>query len=117
MNNLRNHVQLMGYLGTDPEVKTFESGKKKTSFRLATNERFKNTEGEMVDDTQWHNISAWGKLGEIMSLHLKKGTEVIISGKISYSNYKDSTGNVKYVTEIKSDSMEIITKKSAKSAN
>ena len=116
MKNFKNQVQLIGFLGNDPEVVTFDSGKKKTSFRLATNERFKNQNGDYVDETQWHNVTAWGKLGEIMSAHLKKGTEVAIAGSIHYSNYTDVNGITKYFTEIKTDSMEILSKKSKSTA-
>ena len=66
MRNLRNSVQLIGRLGQDPEVRTLTSGKKLTSFSLATTDSYKNANGDKVEETQWHNVVAWGKVGEIL---------------------------------------------------
>ena len=82
MTNLKNSVKLIGHLGKDPEVRTFESGKKKAFFTLATTESYRNQKGENVNDTQWHNIVMWGKLADDAGQMLKKGTEVSIEGKL-----------------------------------
>ena len=76
MSNLRNSVQLIGRLGKDPEVRTFDSGKKMTTFSIATTDTYKNQKGEKVQDTQWHNLVIWGKLADIAGQYLKKGKEI-----------------------------------------
>ena len=100
MNTLINNVQLIGNLGKNVELKKFDSGSKKASFSLATTESFKNTKGEYVKNTQWHNIVAWGRNAELMSKALEKGTRVAINGTISYRTYEDKAGQTRTVTEI-----------------
>lgn len=97
---LKNKVQLIGNLGTAPEVKTFESGKKVASFRMATSEVYRNAKGEKVTETQWHNLVMWGKLAEIAEKHLSVGKEVAVEGKLVNRSYNDKEGNTKYITEI-----------------
>ena len=102
MNALKNSVQLVGHLGRDVEFKTFDSGNSKASFTLATNEYYrKNDNGEKVQDTQWHNIVAWGKTAELMKSLLSKGSEVLVKGKLMTRSYEDKEGNKKYITEVK----------------
>mgnify|MGYP006115236749 FL=1 len=100
MNNLKNKVQLIGNLGMNPEIKTLESGKKLAKFSIATNESYKNAKGEKIEDTQWHNLIAWGKTADIVEQYLQKGNEVAIEGKLSNRTYEDKDGNKRYVTEI-----------------
>jgi single-strand DNA-binding protein len=100
MNSLANRVTLIGNLGKDPETKTTETGKKITHFTLATNDGYKNTEGERVKETTWHNIVAWNGLADIAGKYLKKGKEVAVEGRIVYRNYEDKKGVTKYITEI-----------------
>lgn len=100
MNSLRNRVQLIGNLGQDPETKTLESGKKVTHFTLATDEGYKNSEGQKVSETTWHNIVAWNGLADIADRFLKKGREVAVEGRIVYRSYEDKNGVMKYITEI-----------------
>ena len=88
MNSLRNHVQLIGRLGADPEIKQFDSGKKKASFSMATNDSYKNAEGEKVEETQWHNVVAWGKKADLIEQYLTKGSEVAVSGRLTYRDYE-----------------------------
>ena len=76
MNALRNKVQLIGNLGQDPEIVNLDGGKKLAKFSIATSESYKNAEGEKVEDTQWHNIVAWGKTAEIVENYLAKGKQV-----------------------------------------
>ena len=99
MKNLRNSVQLIGNIGKDPEVKSFENSKK-ASFSIATNETYKNQKGEKVKETQWHNVVVWGKLADIVEKYLRKGNEVAIEGKLVHRTYETSTGEKRYVTEI-----------------
>lgn len=100
MKNLRNSVQLIGRLGQDPEVRTLTSGKKLTTFSLATSDYYRNADGDKVEDTQWHNIVAWGKVGEIAAEYLTKGREVALEGKLIHRSYENNDGEKRYVTEI-----------------
>lgn len=100
MKNLRNTVQLIGRLGQDPEVKTLTTGKKLTTFSLATSDYYRNSQGEKVEDTQWHNVIAWGKVGEIAAEYLAKGEEVALEGKLTHRSYENNAGDKRYVTEI-----------------
>lgn len=100
MYALKNKVQLIGNLGNAPEVRNTENGKKLVRFSMATNESYRNAQGEKVTETQWHNIIAWGKLAEIAEKYLSKGSEVAIEGKLMNQTYTDKEGNKKYVTEI-----------------
>lgn len=100
MNSLRNKVQLIGNLGKDPEVRKLESGKSKASFSLATTSKYRNQSGDLISDTQWHNIVAWGKKAEIVEQYLTKGKEVAVEGKLVHRVYDDKNGEKKYITEI-----------------
>lgn len=100
MNSLKNRVTLIGNLGQDPEIKTTENGKKFTHFTLATNDGYKNADGQKVSETTWHNIVAWNGLAETASKFLKKGKEVAVEGRIVYRTYEDKKGVTKYITEI-----------------
>ncbi len=100
MNNLKNKVQLIGNLGMNPEIKTLESGKKLAKFSIATNESYKNAKGEKVEDTQWHNLIAWGKTADIIEKYLQKGNEVAVEGKLTNRSYDDKDGNKRYITEV-----------------
>ena len=100
MNTLRNKVQLIGNLGNNPEIITLDSGKKLAKFSIATNESFKNTDGEKVQNTQWHNVVAWNTTAEIVEKYLEKGKEIAIEGKLTSRSYDDKDGNKRYVTEI-----------------
>lgn len=100
MSTLRNKVQLIGYLGNDPEITSLENGKKIAKFSLATNENYKNAKGEKVTDTQWHNLVAWNKTAEIVEKYVTKGKEIAIEGKLTSRSYDDKEGNKRYVTEV-----------------
>ena len=110
MTTLKNNVQLIGRLGNNPEVRTFESGKKMTTFSMATNETYYNNKGEKVEDTQWHNIVAWDKKADIIEEYLKKGSEVAIQGKLINRNY-EKDGITKYITEINLGELLMLDKK------
>jgi len=100
MNTLRNKVQLIGNLGKDPEIINLESGKTLAKFAIATNESYKNSKGEKVTDTQWHNIVAWGKTAEIVEKYVGKGKEVAIEGKLTTRSWEDKDGIKRYITEV-----------------
>ena len=100
MNALKNKVQLIGNLGMNPEIKNLDGGKKLAKFSIATNESYKNAKGELVKETTWHNLKAWGKTAEIIEKYLTKGSEVAIEGKLVNSNYTDKDNVKRYVTEV-----------------
>lgn len=100
MNNLRNRVQLIGNLGMDPEMKKLDSGRMLAKLSLATSDSYKNSEGEKVTDTQWHNLVAWGKTAEIAEKYLKKGNRVAVEGKLVSRSYEDKEGIKRYITEV-----------------
>ncbi|MCL9809642.1 single-stranded DNA-binding protein [Flavobacterium luminosum] len=100
MNALRNRVQLIGNVGQEPEIKIIEGGKKLAKLVLATNEVFYNEKGDKVTDTQWHNVSAWGKTADIIEKYVSKGKEIGIEGKLTHRTYEDKDGNKRYFTEV-----------------
>ena len=108
MSSLANRVTLIGNLGQDPETKTTESGKKLVHFTMATNESFKNAEGQRVNETTWHNIIAWNGLADVAGKFLKKGNEVAVEGRIVYRTYEDKKGVTKYITEIVLSDLELL---------
>jgi len=108
MNSLRNRVQLIGNLGQDPEIRTLESGKKVAHFTLATNEDYKNGEGQKISETTWHNIVAWNGLADVAGKFLKKGKQVAVEGRLVYRNYEDKKGTTKNVTEIVLDQLMML---------
>lgn len=113
MTTLRNRVQLIGNLGMDPEMVTFENGKKLAKFSVATSEVYYDTKGEKVEDTQWHNVVAWGNLAERTEKYLKKGSSLALDGKLVYRTYEDKEGQKKYMTEIVMNEMIFLSKKEA----
>lgn len=100
MNNLRNSVRLIGRLGQNPDVKRLNGGKTLAKCTIATSETYKNESGEKVEETQWHNIIAWGKQADVVEKYVKKGQEIAIEGKLSTRSYTDKDGNKRYATEI-----------------
>ena len=111
MNAIKNKVQLIGNLGSAPEVKDLDNGNKVPRFSLATSEYYVNKKGEKVNETQWHNIVIWGKLADIAGRYLQKGSQVVIEGKLSNRNYTDKEGAKKYFTEIVANEMLMLDKK------
>jgi single-strand DNA-binding protein len=95
-----NKVQLIGHLGSDPEVTYTDSQIAKVKFRLATDESYKDQSGNLVKKTEWHNIVAWRRLAEVMGEYLKKGAHVYIEGKLQTRDWEDKDGNKRYMTEI-----------------
>ncbi|MFY0607197.1 MAG: single-stranded DNA-binding protein [Cyclobacteriaceae bacterium] len=110
MTSLKNNVQLIGRLGNDPQVKTFESGKKMASFSLATNDSYTNNKGEKIEDTQWHQIVVWGNKVDIVEKYLQKGKEIAVQGKLVNRSY-ESNGEKKYITEINLSELLMISNK------
>lgn len=100
MYALKNKVQLIGNLGNAPEVKTTENGKKLARFSVATNESYRNANGEKVTEATWHNLVAWGKVADIAEKYLTKGREIAIEGKLVNNSYIDKDGNKRFSTEV-----------------
>ncbi len=94
-----NRVQLIGRLGKDPESKFTPTGKKVTHFSLAVSQRWKSS-GEMKEFTEWVNIEAWGRLGEVCQEYLKKGSLVYLEGRLKTEKYDDKGGDTKYFTKV-----------------
>lgn len=106
--NTMNKVELKGNLGTNPEVKELNSGKKMAKLSLATHELRKNSTGEKITETQWHNLIVWGRNAELAEQKLKKGSPVAVTGKINSRNYMDKNGNKRYVTEIQVSNIRLL---------
>ena len=107
-----NKVILVGRLGKDPEVRSTPQGTPVTKFTVATDERFTDRAGEKQERTEWHNITAWGKLGEICGQYLKKGKLVYLEGSIRTDSWDDKeSGQKKYRTEIVANTMKMLDKR------
>ena len=106
-----NRVQLIGNLGKDPESKFTPTGKKVAHFSLAVSQRWK-TGGETKEYTEWVNIEAWGRLGEVCQEYLKKGSLVYLEGRLKTEKYEDK-GETKYFTKVVALSLQFLDKKKA----
>lgn len=111
MGTLRNSVHLIGRPGMDPEIKKF-GDKKSAKFTLATNEKHYNDKMELVTETEWHNIIAWGKTAEIVEKVIRKGRLIALEGKIQTRQYEDKDKNKRYYTEIVMDEFMLVDKMS-----
>jgi len=100
MNALRNKVQLIGRLGQDPEIITFDDGNKMAKFSIATDDSYKDKNGEKVERTFWHNVAVRGGLVNIVENYVVKGKEIAIEGKLTNRSYEDKDGNKRYTTEV-----------------
>jgi single-strand DNA-binding protein len=99
-NSIKNSVQLIGNIGKDVVLSTYDNGIKKATMVIATNDYYTNNKGEKVKQTEWHNLVVWGKTAEMMAETLTKGNEVAVHGKLSSRSYTDKEGVTKYITEI-----------------
>jgi single-strand DNA-binding protein len=95
-----NKVVLIGHMGKDPEKRSLPSGAVYVRFSVATNESYKDKEGNWQDATEWHNIVMWREMAERASTQLKKGNLVFIEGKLTHRSWQDQDGNMKNMTEI-----------------
>ena len=111
-----NKVILVGNLGKDPELRYTPSGQAVATFSLATGRKWKDKEGQMQDQTDWHNIVTWGRQAEIAKEYLKKGSPIFIEGRIQYRTYNDRDGNKRYITEIVAQSLQMLGRKGAEAA-
>ena len=107
-----NKVQLIGHVGS-MEIKSFDgqNGPRKcATFSLATTERYKDRSGNIVNNTEWHNIVSWNH-AELCEKYVQKGTQLYVEGKLRTRSWEDKSGNKRYVTEIMADSLQLLGKK------
>ncbi len=96
-----NKVILLGRLGKDPEVRNFQNGGKVVNFSVATSERWKDSDGNQKERTEWHNVAIFNeKLGEIAEKYLRKGAQVYLEGRLETRKWQDQSGNDRYTTEV-----------------
>ena len=105
-----NRVQLIGYLGKDPESKFTPTGKKVTQFSVAISNRWKSREGDAKEYTEWVNIEAWGRLGEVCNEYLKKGSLVFVEGRLKTDKFEDK-GENRYFTKVVALTMQMLDRK------
>jgi len=107
-----NKAILVGNLGKDPEVQYLDNNVSVARFTLATNDSYKDKDGNRVDQTEWHNVVAWRGLAKIAEDYLKKGSRIYLEGKIRTRSWEDKqTGDKKYITEIIADNFIMLDKK------
>ncbi len=100
MNAMKNSVQLIGHVGQEPEIKTFDGGKKVANLTIATNDSYKNEKGEKVETTEWHRVTAWGTTADIIEKYVTKGLQIAVEGKLTHRSYDDKNGEKRYITEV-----------------
>lgn len=103
-----NKVILVGNLGRDPEVRFLPSGEAVANVALATSSKYKNKAGELVEETEWHRVTFFGKLAEIVGEYLKKGRSIYIEGRLKTRKYTDKDGVEKYATDIVANEMQML---------
>ena len=112
-----NKAMLIGRLGADPEVRYTQSNTAVATLSIATSERFKDSNGEYQERTEWHRVVAWSRLAEICQQYLKKGSQVYIEGPIQTRSWEDKDGQKKYTTEIKALQMIMLDSKGGNGEN
>jgi len=95
-----NKIIVVGYLGSDPEMRYTPSGQSVTSFRIASSRRYTTSTGERRDETEWFTATAWGKLGETCNQYLTKGRQVYLEGRLRSRSYEGRDGQMRFVNEI-----------------
>ncbi len=107
---MKNSVQLIGHVGQAPEIKHLEGGKKLAHLTLATNEVYYRENGDKVEKTEWHKVTAWGKTAEIIERFVTKGKEVAVEGKLTHRSYDDKDGNKRFITEVVVNELLLLSK-------
>ncbi len=106
--SLRNKVTLIGHTGREVEIFNFENGNKRATVTLATNDYYTNSAGEKVEETQWHNLVAFGKVVDILEKYVPKGKEIAVEGKLTYRSFDDKDGTKRFITEIKIEELVLL---------
>ena len=107
-----NKVQLIGYLGRDPEARAIPSGQKVAQFSLGVTRRWKSG-NDSKEATDWFNVEAWGRLGQLCQQYLKKGSLVYVEGRLRTDKYEDKGGETKYFTKVVALSLQFLDRKPA----
>jgi len=107
-----NKVILIGHVGKDPEIHSFDNGTKKASFSLATSETYKTKDGEQKTETQWHTVVCFRSLADLVEKWITKGKQLYVEGKVTYRTYEDKDGNRRGTTEILAENIRFIGGKS-----
>lgn len=107
-----NKVLLIGHLGADPEVRYTQSNTAVATMNLATHERFKDSNGDWQERTEWHRVIAWGRLAEVCQQYIKKGSQIYVEGSLQTRSWQDKDGQTKYTTEIKASALQMLDSKS-----
>lgn len=103
-----NKVILVGNLGRDPEIRYLPSGEPVANITIATSSKYKSKTGELVEETEWHRVTFFGKLAEIVGQYLKKGRPVYVEGRLKTRKYTDKDGVEKYATDIIANEMQML---------
>lgn len=102
-------MQLIGRAGKDPETRTFDNGGKVTNLTLATSEKYRDkSSGELRESTDWHNLVFRGRTAEVVEQYVRKGSQIYVTGRISYRSYEGQDGQKRYVTEIICFGLELL---------
>jgi single-strand DNA-binding protein len=112
-----NKVMLIGNVGKDPDIRHLESGTAVANLTLATTERYKDRNGEMQEQTEWHNVVLWRGLADVTERFVRKGSQIFIEGKIRTRSWEDQSGQKRYTTEIVADNMQLLGRRSDNPAN
>jgi len=105
-----NKVILVGNVGKDPEIRRFENNTK-ASFSLATSETYTPRGGDRVTQTEWHNIVAWRRLADLAENYIRKGSQILVEGKLRYRSYDDRDGIKRYIVEVEADVIQLLGRK------
>ena len=113
-----NKVLLIGNTGKDPEFTLTQTGRKRASFSLATTRRYRDANGEQKEQTEWHNLVAWGKTADVIeSLGVHKGMPLFIEGSISYRSWNDQNGQKRYSTDVIIETFQLLGHKQVNNGN
>ncbi|MCF7801294.1 MAG: single-stranded DNA-binding protein [Candidatus Marinimicrobia bacterium] len=112
--NSLNKVMLVGHLGADPDVRYTPKGTAIANLSLATNETHKDDKGEWVENTDWHKLVIWGKKAEFAEEYVKKGSMILVEGRLQTRNWEDKEKNKHYVTEVVCDRVTLLGSSSQK---
>jgi single-strand DNA-binding protein len=100
MSRSLNKVMLIGNVGSEPEIRTTGGGTKLAKISLATNRTFNDRSGQKQEKTEWHRLTFWDRLADLVEQYVKKGDRIYVEGRIEYSQTEDDKGNTKFWTDI-----------------
>jgi len=109
--SVNNRITIIGRVGQDPEMRRFDSGSVAARLSVATSEKYTNKQGQKVEDTQWHNCKAWGRLAEIIEQYSFKGQQVALTGRMTYQKWTDKNGNKRLSPEIVVEELQMLSKR------